>query len=304
MNLFITGGTGFIGTHLMRLLQDSEYELQILILEEEDISKNKYIQGSNIVRGNLANTDNWIDQVKRFRPDVTLHMAWEGIPQYDAYTSMNNLMNSLNLITKLSEIGCKRIICTGSCWEYGQTQGKLIESIAPQSTNAFTAAKNALHMMGSEIAHEHDASFIWTRLFYVYGPLQRSYSLIPSIIKNIQKGKNPEIKTPHAKNDFIYVEDVVRALDLIIQKCTKSAVYNIGSGYSTSIHEIVDLVCQYYDVSYSTVPNDNNEKKLSNFWADVSKIKNDTGWKPQVTIENGIQKMVDFYKSNTKLLVS
>ena len=60
------------------------------------------------------------------------------------------------------EIGCKKILCTGTCWEYGRTNGMLNEDMQPIINNPFTAAKNSLHIMGKGISKEHGISFIWT----------------------------------------------------------------------------------------------------------------------------------------------
>jgi len=304
MKIFVTGGTGFIGPYVVRELSKRGHHL-LLLLEKSEAQTGKLNLPKEIkfVKGNLSNINSWKSAVKNFQPDATIHMAWEGIPDYSAEMSIKNLKYGLNLFKELAELGCKKIICTGSCWEYGQNHGKLSENLPVRPSNAFTAAKNALHLLGREIAKENNIQFIWTRLFYVYGPGQRENSLIPYIIKCVKEGKKPEIKTPSARNDFIYVEDVAKAIVIILEKCNQSTVYNIGSGDSTSIQDIIKIVHSELNLQYE--PKDKLFKSsnipFDNFWADISKIKKEIGWEPKLTISDGLQKTIHKYKNRKKV---
>jgi len=257
MKIFITGGTGFIGKHVVeKLREDKNNELFLL-------SKN------------LADIASWKKEVEDFRPDAAIHLAWEGLPDYSAKTSIKNLNYGLNLMNLLAEIGCKTVLMAGTCWE-----------LLPQPLNAFQAAKNALCRLGQEIAKENNTNFIWARFFYVYGPGQREDSLIPSLVKCRKIGNKPEIKTPKTKNDFIYVEDVAQALSMIIKKSKKSAVYDIGSGELTGVQDVVKIIFPDFKI-----------KRAKNIFikglrADISKIKKEIGWQPKTGIEDGIKKMI------------
>ena len=176
MRIFITGGTGFIGKPLVKNLEQEGHELLLLFRQSDKEHRRDMPQNGNIVIGDLLKINDWKENVKNFQPEVTIHLAWEGIPDYGVKTSIKNLKYGLNLFEELASLGCKKIICTGSCWEYGQNQGKISEDSPVKSSNAFIAAKNALHWLGREIAKENNMQFIWTRLFYVYGPGQRKNS--------------------------------------------------------------------------------------------------------------------------------
>lgn len=294
MRIFITGGTGYVGSQVVQELQSAENDLLLLSRQSQDTLAK--MPNVDIVRGDLSDIEKWKDKVKRFKPQVAIHLAWESLPNYDAKTSIRNLNYGLDLITLLVESGCESVICTGSCWEYGQQTGKLNEDVPLKPTNAFTAAKNALHWLGKEIAREHGMHFIWTRLFYVYGPVQRETSLIPYIINCVRQGKKPEVKTPWVKNDFVYVEDVARAISAIVKKHEQDGIYNIGSGYSTSVKDIVELICERFNFPYErSMLNKPSDSSGVDFWADISKIKRDTGWEPQTGIKEGIQKTIDYY---------
>ncbi len=300
MKVFVTGGTGFIGPYVVRELSKKRHNL--LLLSEKLESQTRKLnlpKKLKFIKGNLSNINSWKSAVENFKPDAAIHMAWEGIPNYGIKMSIKNLKYGLNLFKELAELGCKKIICTGSCWEYGQKQGKLNEDSPIRPSSAFVAAKNALHWLGKEIAKENNMQFIWTRLFYVYGHGQREKSLIPYIIKCVKEGKKPEIKTPSARNDFIYVEDVAKAIVIILEKCNQSTVYNIGSGHSTSIHDIIKIVYSELNLQYK--PKDklfkSDNPPFDNFWADISEIKKEIGWEPKITIKEGIQKTINYYQN-------
>ena len=303
MNIFVTGGTGFIGQHVTQQLINDGHNLLLVCLENEEIPQSvKKSKKITIIRGELSTIEHLKKDLEDFGPQATVHMAWEGIPNYDYKTSTKNLIYGLKLITLLSEMGCQRVLCTGSCWEYGQKSGKLSENSLVKPSNIFAAAKHSLHLMGREIAREKNMEFIWTRLFYVYGPGQKNHSLIPSIIHAILSNSHPAIKTPHSRNDFVYVDDVATAISLLISTKMNGEVYNIGSGYSTEILEIINRIYQeYYGDKAFPVPSiTSNDAVSTNFWADISQMKKDVNWEPIYNIEKGIKKTIEYYKKYDK----
>lgn len=261
MRIFITGGTGFIGKHLVKKLREDKNN-ELFLLSKD-----------------LADINDWKKEIEDFKPEATIHLAWDGLPDYSAKTSIKNLKYGLDLINMLAQTSCKTILSVGTCWE-----------ILAQPFNAFSAAKNALHFLGEGIAKENNMNFIWTRLFYVYGPGQRESSLIPHLINCKKAGEKPEIKTPDAKNDFIYIQDIVEALDMIIRKGRNSAVYNIGSGELTSTREIAKIIFPDFDILESEDNLDNGP------CADISRIKKEIGWEPRTNIKQGIQKTINYNK--------
>ncbi len=295
MRVFLTGASGFIGRYVLKRLEKEDYNILLLTrASKKNFSSIIKSRKVDIVSGNLLNINKWKKTLIQFKPDAAIHLAWERIPDYGIKTSIKNLKYGLNLFEVLAEVGCKKIICTGSCWEYGQNQGKIRENLPAKSSNAFTTAKNALHLLGREIAKDNNMQFLWTRLFYVYGPGQRENSLIPYIIKCVKEGKELKIKTPSARNDFIYVEDVAKAIVAILENCNQSTVYNIGSGYSTSIQDIIKIVYSELNSKYKLKDKFFNLENIysDNFWADISKIEKEIAWKPKITIEEGVQNII------------
>jgi nucleoside-diphosphate-sugar epimerase len=303
MRIFITGGTGFIGKFTVKALA-KDHDLLVYVSDKKraqaifkgfDVS----VKRIRFASGTLANTASLETILLRFKPEAALHLAWEGIPNFDSKNSTKNLVQSLNLIQLLAKVGCGSFLGVGSCWEYGAKKGKLNENIPSVSSSAFTEAKNSLRSFGSVIAKENGMRFIWARLFFVYGPGQRAGSLIPSIIKTAQLGQKPKLQNPNGANDFIYVEDVAKALKLLLVKTrVPEGVYNIGSGRLTSVLEVSREVLKLYGASnLRKLP---RRSEIEGFYADIKKIKKATGWSPAASIKTGVGKTVNYYKNSPR----
>lgn len=299
MKIFITGATGFIGRHAVRLLAQNNHDLMLLIKRH---GQNPFITAADnkqisVVYGDLSDIDCWKNDFVEFKPDALLHMAWEGLPNYSIEMCRLNLDYGLNLFLMAAKAGCSTIMSIGSCWEYAEKKGVLHENSTIDSTKAFPAFKNALRITGEAISREYKIRFYWPRLFFVYGPGQREASLIPSIIRAVSLGETPNIKNYANKNDFIYVEDVAAALVKIIQKKPDGIIYNIGSGFSTAVLDVLSLV--YETMGYKkryirgTKAFDNSMK--DDFWADTANIRKDVGWTPNFSLTDGIKNTVHYF---------
>jgi len=291
MRVFITGGTGFIGRHVMEQLQASGHEILASTLE-----KDKTENGSSSIFWlycDLANFENIKVEIKSFNPEAVIHLAWQGIPDYSETISRINLNNSIDLIDFiLNNTTCKKILVTGSCWEYGKKHGACKESDPVIINSYFTWAKHSLNLYLSLKCAEQDVAINWFRLFYVYGPGQRGGSLIPTLIKSIAAKEIPQINTPMNKNDFIYVGDVAGAIVKAVDIDLLSGVYNLGSGYATSVYDICRIVEKQVlgseTISHQFLENGQREETV-NFWADVGKTEHSLNMSYVTGIENGIK---------------
>lgn len=304
MKIFVTGASGFIGRHAVRLLAQNNHDLMLLIRRHGQnpfiiATDNKQISA---VYGDLSDIDGWEKDFVEFKPDALLHIAWEGLPDYGLEMCRLNFDYGLNLFLMAAEAGCETIMSVGSCWEYREKKGALHENSMIDSTKAFPAFKNALRITGEAIAREYKIRFYWPRLFFVYGPGQKKTSLIPSIIKAVSMGKTPDIKNPANRNDFIYVEDAANALVKIIQKKPDGIIYNIGSGHSISVLDMLDMVCETMGCAKNDFIGvermDNNIG--DDFWADIANIRKDVGWSSNFSLADGIKNTMHYFMNLEK----
>ena len=298
MKIFITGGTGFIGSHLVPKLIPRGHRLLLL---SRRTPRKRYGNSVRFIKGNLHSPKIWEGAVRKFKPDAIIHLAWEGIEARDFGPDMSlaNLIASLRLIAFAAEIGCKKFLSTGSCWEYGVVGGRVKESDILQVPNhvpAFITAKRAVRDMGEQFSIESGMRFLWARLFFVYGPGQRSESLIPHLAHSIKDGVEPDIQNKSGGNDFIYVGDVAEALLEILEKSKKQrVVYNIGSGHLIGVGKVVREVHKNF---HFTVPRwCFSRVRPKGFYASIAKIKREIRWSPKTSLPEGIRKTLIYYQN-------
>ncbi len=283
MKIFVTGGTGFVGRHAVEELKKRGHTLLVLSRGKHTPSRK-----TSYIRGDLSTLATWEKQLRKFKPDAALHMAWEGIPDYGPEASMRNLVYGMNLVRALGNAKCKKIVATGSCWEYGVDLGKVSEDDAVKIEKPFPASKIALHRIGAAAAQAYGMRFVWGRIFYVYGPGQKSASLIPHLIESKLRGEMPQVKNPNGGNDFVYVGDIARGLRMLVEKDAKSSVFNLGSGRVTGVREIAEIIYGRKVIA--------GRGKATGFYAEVSRVKKEIGWKPAVDIRKGIRAMLASYR--------
>ena len=271
MRVLITGATGFVGRHVVKALQNHGYKLALFVRNVDGALNLKNLD-TVIIQGDL---DAAKTSIQKFNPEVCIHLAWEGIPDYSANISKSNLDNSiifLNFIAK--ETGCRKIIISGSCFEYGNITGACKESDNVQPTSFFAWAKQSIYIYTSLLCEQAAIDLIWFRIFYVYGPGQRAGSLIPAIINKFNKGECPDIMKPHNKNDFVYVDDVAKAFQIAATNKISSGIYNLGSGTSTSVYEVcrtAERLIRGQIFMSDQLRSTNKKQEITDFWANISK---------------------------------
>ena len=290
MKILITGITGFIGQRLLPQISTTD---EVFVICRKPMIR--LPDNVSMIEADLNKLGGLFDRLRMIRPDVCVHLAWEGIPDYGFNISRRNLDQSLALWRYLvEECGCSKIIATGSCWEYGKLFGFCREDDKILTDSYFTWAKHSLADFGGMLAIKYRISFIWARIFYAYGLGQRGGSLIPMMADALKKNERPMVKTPHNANDFIHVDDIAEALGLIVYKDVPTGIYNLGSGQAVPVWK----VCEYFEKALGRQPlyakqlREVKMQSTANFWADMTKSAKALGWKPRIDIEEGTRRYV------------
>lgn len=284
MRIFVTGGNGFIGKNLLPMLANHE----VLCLSHAAPSELNSA-APRTIRGDLNTPQSFADELERFKPECCIHLAWEGLPDYSFQNCRKNLFASTNFFDMLSRLGCGRIFAVGSCWEYGTRTGVMKEGDQGFDLNLFAAHKTSLQLIGQSNCVATGGRFIWGRVFFVYGPGQRPSSLIPSCYHRLKHGATLKITNPLAINDFIHVADVVDAIRRLVEANDASGIYNIGSGRTFAVWEVVNFVAAemgippvYHDMPPST----------GGVWADITRMSL-LGWQPELSLQAGIARTLN-----------
>ena len=298
MKLLLSGGSGFIGKNLINYLtQNKNYKDNILIIGR-NLNEIKIPKVKKIIFDLNKIEDNF-EELKKFNPDIFLHLAWEGIPDYSEKVSKKNYLNSMKIIKMIiNETSCNKIISTGSCWEYddGYYIGECKEDQLVNPTKPFAIYKNKIFNEIYKISKDKKILFNWLRLFYVYGKGQRRDSIIPYLIDKFKNNKKININFPSNRNDFILVDDVVKIIFNFIKKEYPSGIYNIGTGKSTAIYELMKIIDKSINendtISAKYLNGVDLNKSNQNFYASTKKLKKNFNDIKLTDINAGIQKVI------------
>ena len=210
--------------------------------------------------------------------------------------NQNQAIEFLSFVTGIES--CKKILVSGSCWEYDRVQGECLANDIGAPKDHFTWAKHSIYSWLEMTCKQKVISFGWLRIFYVYGPKQRPASLIPSILMHLKNKELPQIKTPKNASDYVFIDDVVDAFALATENQFSSGIYNLGAGISTSVLEICryaeQIVYNSSDLTQQLEKETQSSVSSIDFWADIEKTKEHLGWEPKTSLLNGITKTWDY----------
>lgn len=282
--VLLTGGAGFIGKAVVSELAVNSKDVKIL-------TRSLFETPGNIKAVLLDLNSNYelAAVLGDWRPDVLIHLAWAGIPDFSLNQSLINLSMSLRLIEQAISLRCKRIILAGSCWEYGSASGEIIETDQPKSPGLLGVFKTSMFNIAQSLARQSETEITLARIFYSYGPFQKIQSLIPSTVAAIKQGKAPAINNPNVALDFIEVSDIARAFTALCDHPkASSGIYNLSSGYGTVVKQVVNQVA----ISLKSKPVYDDTNADSGFWGNNKRML-DLGWQPRVSLEVGIKRYLD-----------
>jgi len=282
MKILITGATGFIGSRLIIFLNSLGHEVIGL---SRNLQLTKAGDKSQYYPYHLGAP--FSSEIINFLPEVVIHLAWEGIPNFSREMSIINLNANIRFLQELEKItSIKKIIISGSCWEYSGSSGACFETDISIPNTYFVWAKYSVHSLFKIFCDERDLYFDWLRIFYVYGPGQRAASLIPTILESIKHGAMPKINNIFSANDYIYIDDVVHAISRAVDIDKSLGIVNIGSGVLTQTKEVLRICQNLYDLP---MPTEDNSASSVGIYANISKAKTLMDWIPQYSLYQGIR---------------
>ena len=301
----VTGGAGFIGSHIIDRLIDNNIETYVLVSGFRSYKHPSIInRDANIVKGDLRDYDTLKDITKE--TDIVFHLGGIFSHYCEKYPDMAidvNIKGMWNLKSACASNGVDRIIFASSSFVYGDpTKGcEYLNEECP------TNAKDLLgitKLAGEKIlqsSHPDKVNYTIFRLFNVYGPRQYPDDLYTSVISTwIKKALNRQPLEIHDDGtqslDFVYVRDVADAFILALDKRAENETFNVGSGASISMNELAMLVNKLTGNESSPFYNRSHPMFLRHVQADINKIKSILGWSPRVNLEEGLQSTVDFFR--------
>ena len=293
MRVLVTGASGFLGIPIVDALGRAGAKIAGLSRSAQ-LTKD----GSKVdwINADIGKPSTFGKAVEAFAPETIIHLAWSDLPDYSFDTSFANLARSMEFMSFVTNLeSCRNILVAGSCWEITDRSGPCEENEEARSTNHFTWSKLALYSWLEMECRRRNISLKWMRIFYSYGPRQRSESLIPSILDSLGKKELPKIKTPLHSNDFVYVDDIAEAfVRAVFAGPSGTGVFHLGSGFATPVIEVCriadELINGSTEITQQVECDSHGTEGTSSFWADSTRSKNNLGWSSSTSLTEGIDK--------------
>ena len=299
--IVVDGATSMLGLALINecILNG----ISVLAIARADSKRLDAIPDSNFVRVVRCNQED----LKDFKIDhpgeceVYYHFAWGNTrseERKNVFLQEPNIQYTLDAVLLAKRLGCRRFIGAGSQAEYGRVSGQIGPNTPVNPDVAYGAAKYAAGKMAGILCNEQGMEYIWTRTFSVYGIGDNVTTLVMYAIDKLLKGEKPSFTKAEQEWDYLYSKDAGRAFRLIGEKGKNGKTYCIGSGESRPLKEYIYVMRDAIDPS---LPLGIGERpyapmQVMNLLADITSLKEDTGFIPEYTFERGIRETIYWYK--------
>ncbi|MBI5045439.1 MAG: NAD-dependent epimerase/dehydratase family protein [Candidatus Niyogibacteria bacterium] len=304
MKALVTGGAGFIGSNLVKLLCDKRHE--VIVIDDLSSGFRKLVdERVKFYKGSIADPK----LLGKILPgiDVVFHLAGFSTITYSmtnpAVYFQNNFMNGIILLEAMKKAGVKKMVYASSAASYdGRKKTPVAEDDPIGPINPYGASKLAFEHAMSAYYHSFGIEGIALRFFNVYGPNDEqaeSTRAIPQWLKAALRGRPmPYYWKGRQKRDYIFVEDIARANLFAAEKGRGFRVYNVGSGTGIWMIDILKKIEKILGrrLDLKDMGERSGDPKYA--VADTSRIKKELSWKPEVGIEDGLKRTIEYFKTN------
>jgi nucleoside-diphosphate-sugar epimerase len=294
--VLVTGGAGFIGSHLCERLLMRGYRVRVL--DNLSFGKKEWVPSEvEFLEGDIRNIDDCHRACKNIAGvfhAAAMSRAGPSIEAIDICTQQN-IFGTQNILIAARDSKVKKFVYSGSSTYYGNQSSPHTEEMASDFLNFYALSKAAGEQYCLMFHRLFGLPVTILRYFNVYGPRQPetgAYALVLGIfLRKYFDGKTLEIHGDgKQRRDFIHVQDVADANIAAFKLKRHGQTYNVGSGSNIAINELADMISP----NQVHVPRRAGDAEVT--LADISRIVSETGWQPQVTFEDGLKDLIQYMK--------
>ena len=290
MRIAVTGSNGFIGKALVAELLQQKHEVCLLVRNQHQnklLKVSRLFYASSVFDCEIA--------LKDWQPNVFFHLAWRGVNSENRNSEENNLYNiqlTLDTVKLAYNAGCTQWIGCGSQAEYGIKNNCILESDLCTPVTEYGKTKQMLCKNAENLCIQNGLNYTWARIFSVYGPDDHASAFVSYLFHSMLNNKVPQVSSCSQLWDYLFIEDAAKALIALINK---NGVYNIASGNVIELKHVVDQIANLTNYFGPIAWNSKPDGKLIYLCGSIDKIKTNSGWQPNVSLEAGLKKTLNYF---------
>ncbi|NCN45677.1 MAG: hypothetical protein COU63_03220 [Candidatus Pacebacteria bacterium CG10_big_fil_rev_8_21_14_0_10_36_11] len=311
-NILITGGTGFVGTHLVQELIANNTPAELIHVTtlkiEPQVILDQLIPQTNFHEANLTKPNLVMELFELLKPEHIYNLASFSSPglslEKKSLVLDINTKIQLNVLEAMLNITPNaKLLSIGSGTEYAPSPSPLTETSPLGPRNPYAVSKVTQDMLASAYYASHNLNIVRTRSFNHIGEYQPKGFVIPDFVsqitQEIEKGLKKELRVGNidVSRDFTDVKDVVKAYALLMEKGEAGEVYNIGSGRDVTLREILEKLQQLANKEFKIVADESKNRtgETDRVTADIAKIES-LGWEPTIPLDTTLARIVQWWR--------
>lgn len=298
--VIVMGATGMIGQALIR--QCLAAGLTTLAIDRpcEKLKKIPSHPSVKILECDIAR----LAEVKPAEQyDAFIHLGWKSTSTHsrdDVYGQTENIKYALDAVKLAKRFDCTVFVGAGSQAEYGRVEGLVSPQSAIRPENGYGIAKFAAGALTRILCGQLGIRHNWARILSVYGPGDNDYTMIMHCVRTLLAGEKPIVTECGQMWDYLYCDDVAKALLAIADKGRRDSVYCIGSGRERRMREYVEIIRDAINPSAEIGFGERayNKNQVMRLLGDIAPLTEDTGFVPEVPFEEGIRRTIEWCREN------
>ena len=246
--ILLTGGTGFVGGQILKILQESDFKIRLVIRSgtESKLTNMKGIESVITTPNLFSESSTWWETACK-DVELVIHSAWYAEPgkYLQSEKNIECLIGTMNLARGAAISGVKKFVGIGSCFEYDLSYGTLSTLTPLKPETLYSSAKVACFYMLNTFFSTQNISFAWCRLFYLFGEGEDTRRFVPYLHMKLSKGEVAELTSGEQIRDYL---DIKEAAKLIVTAALgeKNGAINICSGIPQTIKSIALAIATQY----------------------------------------------------------
>lgn len=235
MRILITGGNGYVGSHVVKVLLDQGHEVLVCDVKFDAVDARAMKLNTDIFHADEGLYE------KLGSPDVCLHLAWRNGFVHNAKTQMGDLSAHYNFLTSMIDGGLKHLAVMGTMHEVGYWEGAIDETTPCNPLSMYGIAKDALRRSMILYCKNHDVALQWLRGYYIFGDDKHNHSIFTKLCEAEHQGQEKfPFTTGKTKYDFISVEELALQIAAVITQTDICGIINCCSGVPVSLADKIE----------------------------------------------------------------